>query len=276
MRLALGISYKGTAYQGWQSQPSGQTVQDKLEQALGTFANQRVSTLCAGRTDAGVHGLMQVVHFDTPLTRPPSAWVRGPNALLPHDMAVQWAREVPPEFHCRASALTRRYAYIVLESPVRPSLDQDRVGWVFRALDLTRMQQAAAQLIGEHDFSSFRASACQALSPVKHLMRIDITRSGAYWRFEFEANAFLHHMIRNIMGCLLAIGEGRRHPDWIQEVLQARDRDAAAPTFSPSGLYFLGPRYDPCWGLPERTALFGQCFSEWQPPHPHQDLWSNA
>ena len=256
MRLALGISYNGLAYQGWQSQASGQTVQDKLEQALGSFCNQRVSTLCAGRTDAGVHGLMQVVHFDTPLNRPEPSWVRGPNALLPRDIAVQWARAVPTEFHCRASALSRRYAYILLESPVRPSMDTDRVGWVFRPLNLNRMQHAARQLIGEHDFSSFRASACQALSPIKNLMRIDISRRGAYWRFEFEANAFLHHMIRNVMGCLIAIGEGRRHPEWMREVLDARDRDAAAPTFSPHGLYFLGPRYDPRWGLPERTVLF--------------------
>ena len=256
MRLALGISYNGLAYQGWQSQLSGQTVQDHLEKALGQFTNQRVSTLCAGRTDAGVHGLMQVVHFDTELSRTESAWVRGPNALLPRDMAVQWAKAVPPEFHCRASALSRRYAYILLESPVRPSVETDRVGWVYRPLDLQRMQQAASHLIGEHDFSSFRASACQALSPIKKLMRIDISRRGAYWRFEFEANAFLHHMIRNIMGCLIVIGDGRQPPDWILQVLAARDRDAAAPTFSPHGLYFLGPRYAPHWGLPDRTVLF--------------------
>lgn len=256
MRLALGISYNGLAYQGWQSQSSGQTVQDKLEKALGEFTGQqRVSILCAGRTDAGVHGLMQVIHFDTPAQRPESNWVRGPNALLPHDIAVQWAREVPPEFHCRASATSRRYAYVVLDSSVRPSIDQGRVGWVYRPLNLERMQQAAQHLLGEHDFSSFRASACQALSPVKTLMRIDISRRGAYWRFEFEANAFLHHMIRNLMGCLILIGDGRKEPDWILEVLAARDRDAAAPTFSPYGLYFVGPRYEARWGLPEHPTL---------------------
>ncbi len=256
MRLALGISYNGLAYQGWQSQASGLTVQDKLEKALGQFTAQKVSTLCAGRTDAGVHGLMQVVHFDTPLDRPEAAWVRGPNALLPHDIAVQWAKRVPAAFHCRASASSRRYAYILLASPVRPSMDTGRVGWVYRPLDLTRIELAAQHLIGEHDFTSFRASACQALSPVKNLMSINISRRGAYWRFEFEANAFLHHMIRNIMGCLLMVGDGRKSPDWLLEVLAARDRDAAAPTFSPHGLYFLGPRYDPRWGLPEQTALF--------------------
>ena len=254
MRLALGISYNGQAYQGWQSQLSGLTVQDKLEAALGKFTQHRVSTLCAGRTDAGVHGLMQVVHFDTPLERATSSWVRGTNAFLPRDIAVEWAHAVPDAFHCRASALSRRYAYILVESAVRPSVDDGRVGWVYRPLDLDVMQQAASHLIGEHDFTSFRASACQALSPVKTLERIDISRRGAYWRFEFEASAFLHHMIRNIMGCLMVVGQGKKPPSWITEVLAARDRRAAAPTFSPDGLYFLGPRYDTHWGIPERTA----------------------
>ncbi len=256
MRLALGISYNGQAYQGWQSQLSGQTVQDKLELALGKFTGHRVSTLCAGRTDAGVHGLMQVVHFDTPLSRSTASWVRGTNAFLPRDMAVEWAQEVPPEFHCRASALTRRYAYILRESAVRPSIDADRVGWSFRPLDRVAMQTAAQYLLGENDFTSFRASACQALSPIKTLQRADISQRGAYWRFEFEANAFLHHMIRNIMGCLIAVGQHKYPPEWVQEVLLARDRDAAAPTFSPNGLYFLGPRYAPHWGLPDRTPAF--------------------
>ena len=256
MRLALGVSYNGQAYQGWQSQLSRQTAQDQLELALGKFAGQRISTLCAGRTDAGVHGLMQVVHFDTPLERVSSSWVRGTNAFLPRDMAVEWAQVVPQEFHCRASALSRRYAYIVMESPVRPSLDAGRVGWSFRPLNLLAMQAAALHLLGEHDFTSFRASACQALSPVKTLQRIDISQRGAYWRFEFEANAFLHHMIRNIMGCLIAVGYHKYPPEWVKDVLLARNRDAAAPTYSPDGLYFLGPRYAPHWGLPERTPAF--------------------
>lgn len=256
MRLALGLCYDGRAYQGWQSQPSGRTVQDKLEAALSAFTNQPMSTLCAGRTDAGVHGLMQVVHLDTDLSRDSFSWVRGTNRFLPPDIAVQWAQEVPPEFHARASAIGRRYAYILLESPVRPSLDAHRVGWVFRPLDGNAMRLAASELLGEHDFTSFRASACQALSPVKQMRRIEITRRGAYWRFDFEASAFLHHMIRNIMGCLIAVGQGSRSPEWIRHVLEARDRDAAAPTFSPDGLYFLGPRYEAKWGLPERTAAY--------------------
>ena len=251
MRIALGVSYNGTPYNGWQSQPDGNTVQDQLEKALSVFADQPVNTLCAGRTDAGVHGLMQVVHFDTPLQRDEFSWVRGPNSFLPRDIAVQWARGVPDTFHARASAVARRYAYVLLESPVRPSVDAARVGWVFRPLDLAAMQRAAAHLLGEHDFTSFRASACQALTPVKTLNRIDITRRGAYWRFDFEGNAFLHHMIRNIMGCLVQIGQGLQPADWMAHVLAARDRDAAAPTFAPDGLYFLGPVYGPEWGLPK-------------------------
>ena len=256
MRLALGVSYAGQSYAGWQSQASGNTVQDKLEAALGSFTQHAVSTICAGRTDAGVHGLMQVVHFDTPLSRDPNAWVRGTNSYLPGDIAVQWARPVPDAFHARASAIGRRYAYVLVESPVRPSVERGRVGWVFRPLVATAMQDAAARLLGEHDFTSFRASQCQARSPVKTMRRIDIVQRGAYWRFEFEADAFLHHMIRNLMGCLLVIGKGDRPVAWIDEVLAARDRRAAAPTFAPDGLYFLGPRYEDHWGLPERTAAY--------------------
>jgi tRNA pseudouridine38-40 synthase len=252
----MGVCYNGSAYQGWQSQLSGQTVQDKLEKALDQFTTQRVSTLCAGRTDAGVHGLMQVIHFDTELVRDTASWVRGTNRYLPSDIAVQWAREVPPTFHCRGSAVARRYAYILLESAVRPSLEASRVGWVYRPLDARAMQTASEHLIGEHDFTSFRASSCQALSPVKKLNRIDIHQHGPYWRVEFEGNAFLHHMIRNIMGCLVTIGQGFESPEWMQQVLEARSRKAASPTFSPDGLYFKGPVYEPHWGLPETTPAF--------------------
>ena len=256
MRLALGVSYFGQAYDGWQSQLSGNTVQDKLEAALGKFTQQRVSTVCAGRTDAGVHGLMQVVHFDTELDRDLNSWVRGPNSYLPHDIAVQWARAVPDSFHSRASAIGRRYAYVLLESQVRPSVERGRVGWVFRPVDHDAMRAAAQLLLGEHDFTSFRASQCQAKSPVKTMRRVEITRRGAYWRFEFEANAFLHHMIRNLMGCLLVIGRGDQPVAWMRDVLDARDRNVAAPTFSPDGLYFMGPCYEDHWGLPDRTAAY--------------------
>jgi tRNA pseudouridine38-40 synthase len=258
VRIALGISYNGSAYEGWQSQLSGKTVQDKLELALSKFCVQPVRVMCAGRTDAGVHALMQVAHFDTPLQRETSSWVRGTNAFLPSDIAVQWAQPVPDEFHSRASAIARRYAYVVLESPVRPSVEAGRVGWIYRPLDGAAMRQAALHLMGEHDFSSFRAAQCQAKSPVKTMNRIDISqRAGSrYWRFEFEANAFLHHMIRNIMGCLLAIGQGNHPPEWLAEVVAARRRDVAAPTFSPDGLYFLGPVYEERHGLPSRTAAY--------------------
>ncbi len=262
MRIALGLSYGGGAYQGWQSQLSGNTVQDKLELALGKFAARPIRTLCAGRTDAGVHALMQVVHFDAPVERDTASWVRGTNAFLPSDIAVQWARQVPAEFHSRGSAIARRYAYVVLESAIRPSVEAGRVGWVYRPLVGEAMRRAIAHLLGEHDFSSFRAAQCQARSPVKTLTRVDISRragpdsGSAYWRFEFEANAFLHHMIRNIMGCLVAIGQGKHPPDWMAEVLAARSRNVAAPTFSPSGLYFSGPVYEDHYGLPARTAAY--------------------
>lgn len=252
-RLALGVSYNGAAYHGWQSQPSGLTVQDALERALSTFAAMPVHTLCAGRTDTGVHGLNQVVHFDTPLKRELFSWVRGTNRYLPADVAVQWCRVVASDFHARNSARGRRYRYLLLESPVRPCLEFRRCGWTFRPLDGEAMRQAAEVLLGEHDFSSFRSSDCQALSPVKLMREISITRRGAYWRFEFEASAFLHHMVRNIMGCLVAIGTGAKPASWMSEVLAARSRDAAAPTFSPDGLYFLSPLYDERHGLPQAT-----------------------
>ena len=258
--MALGISYSGSAYEGWQSQLSGKTVQDKLELALSRFSVQPVRTRCAGRTDAGVHALMQVAHFDTTLQRDAASWVRGTNAFLPRDIAVQWAQAVADEFHSRASAIARRYAYVVLESPVRPSVEAGRVGWIYRPLNGTAMRQAAVHLLGEHDFSSFRAAQCQARSPIKTMNRIEISQRGGpgshYWRFEFEANAFLHHMIRNIMGCLLAVGQGKNSPEWLAEVVAARRRDAAAPTFPPDGLYFLGPVYDERHGLPTRTAAY--------------------
>jgi tRNA pseudouridine38-40 synthase len=258
LRVALGITYNGSGYEGWQSQLSGNTIQDKLELAVAKFSLQPIRVNCAGRTDAGVHGLMQVVHFDTSLERETASWVRGTNAFLPTDIAVQWARVVPDEFHSRGSAIARRYAYVVLESPVRPSVEASRVGWVYRPLDGEKMRQAASYLLGEHDFSSFRAAQCQAKSPVKHIQSIDITQrqNSSYWRFEFQANAFLHHMIRNIMGCLVAVGQGFEKPEWMADVLAAKRRDAAAPTFSPDGLYFLGPVYEEKYGLPTKAASY--------------------
>ena len=252
MRIALGVAYRGTAYQGWQSQPSRNTVQDRLEAALATFAAEPVRVVCAGRTDAGVHALQQVVHFDTDVDRRSDSWVRATNRYLPDDIAVQWATPAAASFDARRSALGRRYSYRLLESPVRPSLEAGQVGWTFRPLELIAMQQAAALLIGEHDFSAFRSSECQAATPVRWMRSIDVSRRGAYWRFDFDANAFLHHMVRNIMGCLVLIGSGRRPPIWLADVLASRDRSRAAPTHAPHGLYFVGPYYDPAHAIPER------------------------
>jgi tRNA pseudouridine38-40 synthase len=252
-RLALGVAYRGQAYDGWQSQPGGRTVQDALERALSVFADVPLRTICAGRTDARVHALNQVVHVDTPVQRAAFSWVRGTNRYLPADIAVQWCRPVASTFHARNSARGRRYRFLLLESPVRPAVEAGACGWVFRKLDGEAMRQAATHLIGEHDFSSFRAAECQARTPVKTLRRIEISRRGSYWRFDFDANAFLHHMVRNLMGCLVAVGSGRQPPGWLAEVLAARDRDAAAPTFAPDGLYFVGPYYDPVHAIPEHT-----------------------
>jgi tRNA pseudouridine38-40 synthase len=253
-RIALGIAYRGERYHGWQSQPDGQTVQDALERALSQFADRPITTVCAGRTDTGVHALNQVVHLDAPVEREPFSWVRGTNRYLPPDLAVQWCQPVARSFHARNSARGRRYRYLLLESPVRPAIEQQGCGWTFRALDGDAMRSAAAHLIGEHDFSSFRAAECQAASPVKTLHRVEIGRHGAYWRFDFDGVAFLHHMVRNIMGCLVAVGAGGRPAAWMAEVLAARSRDAAAPTFAAAGLYFVGPYYDAQHGLPTRTA----------------------
>jgi tRNA pseudouridine38-40 synthase len=255
-RIALGVAYRGSAYQGWQSQPGGCTVQDHLEAALASFADTTVRTLCAGRTDAGVHALNQVVHLDAPVQREPFSWVRGTNRHLPPDIAVQWCRAVAPDFHARNSARGRRYIYRLVVSPVRPSVESGLVGWTFRELDGDAMRAAARLLIGEHDFSSFRAAECQAASPVKRLHSIAISQRGACWRFDFDGVAFLHHMVRNIMGCLVAVGQGLQPPGWIAEVLAARRRDAAAPTFTADGLYFAGPYYDAAHGIPEHTPAF--------------------
>jgi tRNA pseudouridine38-40 synthase len=256
VRLALGVAYRGGAYQGWQSQPGGHTLQDLIEAALSSFAAVPVRTVCAGRTDAGVHALNQVVHIDAPVEREPFSWLRGTNRFLPADIALQWCVPVADDFHARNSARGRRYVYVLLESPVRPAVEAGAAGWVFRPLDGEAMRAGAAYLIGEHDFSSFRSSQCQSPTPVKTLHSIGISRRGAYWRFDFDGNAFLHHMVRNVMGCLVAIGQGLNNPAWMAEVLAARSRDAAAPTFAPDGLYFAGPYYDAAHGIPERTPAF--------------------
>ena len=254
MRVVLGVSYRGQAYQGWQSQPGGRTVQDQLERALGKFADQPLRTMCAGRTDAGVHALNQVVHLDTELARDLQSWVRGTNRFLPVDIAVQWCRLTDDSFHARYSAIGRRYVYVLLESVVRPAVEAGAVGWSFRPLDGGAMQAAAELLLGEHDFSAFRSAECQAPSAVKTMRSIGISKRGAYWRFEFDASAFLHHMVRNLMGCLLAVGSGARSVGWLAEVLASKERRLAAATFPADGLYFVGPYYDAVHAIPDRTA----------------------
>jgi tRNA pseudouridine38-40 synthase len=253
MRIALGLSYRGCAYRGWQSQPGGATVQDRLEHALREFTGAALRVVCAGRTDAGVHALQQVVHFDSPVQRAAQSWVRGLNTFLPQDIGVLWSCEPGEGFHAQKSAQSRRYRYLLVQHPVRPALLQGLVGWTHHRLDAQAMREAAAQLLGSHDFSSFRASSCQARSPCKTVHAIDIALQpdGRTWTFDFHANAFLHHMVRNIMGCLVAVGSASRDPAWIGQVLRARERSVAAPTFMPDGLYFAGPAYAAQWQIPE-------------------------
>ena len=251
MRIALGVEYDGSRFCGWQTQPQGCAVQDALERALTEVASTPITTVCAGRTDAGVHALGQVVHFDTGAERPETAWVRGVNALLPPACAVNWSRPVAQDFHARYSALARHYRYFLLNHPVRPAADQERVGWFHLPLDLEKMQRAARLLVGEHDFSAFRSSECQARTPVRTLTCLDIERRGDHLVFDFSANAFLHHMVRNIVGCLVYIGKGKYPPEWLGEVLAGRDRKRAAPTFGAAGLYLSRVIYDERWGLPQ-------------------------
>jgi tRNA pseudouridine38-40 synthase len=250
MRIALGLEYAGGAFCGFQSQPSHCGVQDALEDAIGEIAVHPVGVVAAGRTDAGVHATSQVVHFDTEADRPMTAWVRGVNAHLPPTVAILWAHPVLPEFHARFAATARHYAYLLLDRPERPGLMAGRAGWYHHPLDVAAMQDAFAMLIGTHDFSSFRAAECQAKSPVKTLAHASVARRGELVRFELSANAFLHHMVRNIVGALVAIGSGKAPQSWMGELLAARDRTRGPATFAPDGLYFCGADYDPRFGLP--------------------------
>lgn len=251
LRIALGIEYDGSSYTGWQSQPDGRTVQDVLQLALSQVAGEPIAVVAAGRTDTGVHALEQVIHFDTASKRPLSAWVRGANALLSSSVAVLWAHEVDAEFHARFSAQARSYSYYLYCRPVRSALQYGKVGWFHHSLDLENMRAAAQYLLGEHDFSAFRASACQAKSPVKTLSQLDIQEQGEFIRLDLTANAFLHHMVRNIVGCLVYVGKGKHPPQWLQQVLDNRDRSQAAPTFAPDGLYLRKVTYAVKWGLPQ-------------------------
>jgi tRNA pseudouridine38-40 synthase len=255
-RIILGVEYQGTGYQGWQTQPGGNTVQDTLELALAKFVRTEVHTMCAGRTDAGVHAIEQVVHFDTVLQRELYSWVNGVNAFLPPNIAVRWARQIAVDaqdqsaFHARFSAFSRTYHYLLYNANIRSPLWADKAGWFFRPLHLELMQQGAEYLVGEHDFTVFRAAGCQAKSPFKHMYEVKIRRQDDLIVFTLRANAFLHHMVRNIVGSLIFVGMQKRDPVWIQELMETRDRSLAAPTFMPDGLYLAKIGYDEKWDLP--------------------------
>ena len=249
-RIAVGLEYQGTGYAGWQSQPSCPSVQATAEAALSKVAAEAVSLVCAGRTDAGVHALGQVAHFDTAAERTLRAWVLGANSHLPRDISVSWARPVPAHFHARYSAEARTYRYVILNRRARSALGARRVSWVHRPLEVHAMGEAAALLEGEHDFSAFRAAECQAKSPVRRLQRLAVWRDGDWVTIEATANAFLHHMVRNIAGLLIVIGKGDAPAAWATQVLAGRDRRLAAPTAPADGLYLWSVRYPGACALP--------------------------
>ncbi|MGZ5032406.1 MAG: tRNA pseudouridine(38-40) synthase TruA [Usitatibacter sp.] len=250
MRIALGLEYDGTAFCGWQTQPGGCGVQDHVEQALARFADVPVAVTAAGRTDSGVHAAAQVVHFDCLVEREWNSWVRGTNANLNPAVRVLWARQTAQDFHARYSARSRTYRYLLSNDAVAPAVLRGRVGWYHRPLDVELMARTAQALVGEHDFSAFRDAECQAKSPVRTLIEASVARDRGLVAFTFRANAFLHHMVRNLVGSLVYVGAGRQPPGWIGELIESRDRTRAAPTFAPEGLYLAAIEYDPAFGLP--------------------------
>ena len=268
MRVALGLEYRGTHYCGWQTQLAGCAVQDHLERALEKFLGESVATVCAGRTDSGVHAMMQVVHLDTAIDRDDVSWVRGTNAGLPADIRVLWAKCVAEDFHARFSVISRTYRYLLLNDPVDCATFNGLVGWFHTPLDIAKMRMAAGMLLGEHDFSAFRAAECQAKSPVKTIFETSIapaTNAGGASEtpqlmvFTLRGNAFLHHMVRNIVGELVYVGSGRRSLAEFREIFAGCDRTRAAPTFAPDGLYLCSIEYDAHFGLPSarRRHPFG-------------------
>ena len=268
MRIALGLEYRGTRYCGWQTQPTGCAVQDHLERALEKFLAEPAATICAGRTDTGVHAMAQVVHLDTEIERDDVSWVRGTNASLPADIRVVWAKQVAADFHARYSASSRTYRYLLLNDPVDNAAFNGMAGWFHAQLDIATMREAATLLLGEHDFSAYRAAECQAKTPVKTIFEATIepvagkvNEDGTcnLLALSFRANAFLHHMVRNIVGELVYVGAGRRSLIEFREIFGSRDRTRAAPTFAPDGLYLCDIEYDARFGLPpvRRRHPFG-------------------
>lgn len=253
-RIALGIEYDGTAFAGWQAQSHAIGIQSVVEAALSSVAAHAVAVTAAGRTDAGVHATSQVVHFDTVAERTERAWVLGANTHLRPDVSVLWARDVPPGFHARFSAEARSYRYVIRNSAARPSLDRDRVCWVRGPLDAALMHEAAQVLVGVHDFTSFRAAECQSHTPIRNLEAIAVARHDAMLTIDVTANAFLHHMVRNIAGVLVAVGRGKRPAGWVREVLEVKDRRQGGVTAPPQGLYLVGVRYPAEFALPEQPG----------------------
>lgn len=255
MRYAAGIEYDGSAFKGWQFLgEGGPSVQAALEQALSSVADAPVSVMCAGRTDAGVHGQCQVVHFDTEVVRDPRAWTLGTSTRLPPEVAVRWCQPVDADFHARFSARARRYRYRIMNRSVRPALGRQLLSWDRRPLDADAMHQAAQLLLGENDFSALRSAECQAAHARREMQRISVTREGEMVEVQVQANAFLHHMVRNIVGSLCMIGAGERPVEWMGEVLAGRDRTKAGPTAPAAGLVFLGPLYPTIWQLPDEVT----------------------
>lgn len=256
MRIALGIEYHGSDYYGWQEQRELPTVQGILQDALSKVANEPIFLHCAGRTDALVHATGQVVHFDTKAKRHIDAWIWGTNTHLPPSVVVRWAKHVDYSFHARFTATARRYCYIIYNHPIRPAILTQTVTWCYYPLDIDRIRLAGSYLLGEQDFSSFRSSQCNSKTPMRNVTAFSIERQGDYVILEIEANAFLHHMVRNIVGVLLKIGSGLREPSWMQEVLAAKSRRAAAETAPPNGLYLTNVRYPERYGLPDVKRPF--------------------
>jgi tRNA pseudouridine38-40 synthase len=253
-RIALGIEYKGTDYHGFQVQPNGvKTVQQALEKALSRIADEPISLVCAGRTDAGVHATNQVIHFDTLAVRPEKAWLRGTRPHLPDSVSVRWVKEVVPQFHARFSAHNRTYRYLLTDARTPSGLLHDQITWSSRPLSVELMRAAAVYLVGQHDFTSFRATQCQAKSPVRRIEYLHIVRRGDLIVLEVQANAFLHHMVRNIVGALMAVGAGDKPPEWVADVLAARDRSAGGVTAKPFGLYLVGVEYPAAFELPKAS-----------------------
>ncbi len=254
-RWVLGVEYNGAQFNGFQKQATSKnTVQFHIERALSKIADEEISVVCAGRTDAGVHATEQIIHFDTLATRPDRAWVRGANTELPDDVRIHWAKEGLPSFHARFSASSRTYRYILYTSDVRPACLHKAVTWTSYQLDFTAMEKAGQALLGEHDYSSFRASQCQAHSPVRRIEHLAFFNHGPFMVMEIRANAFLHHMVRNIVGCLIDVGRGAKPESWIKELLELKDRRVASPTARPWGLYLTKVEYDPAYDLPQMQS----------------------